>query len=66
MHTFKFIDEQPTVDDVLQTIKEKIFDEIPVEEANAHQCNVNIQRWMACYNIAGDPDDDPTNINIPE
>ena len=21
---------------------------------------------MACYNLARDPDDDPTNINIPE
>ena len=45
-------------------IKEKIFAEIPVEEANAHQCSVTIQQWTAFYNLAGDPDDDPTNINI--
>ena len=64
--TFDFADEQPTVDAALQTIKEKIFVEIPVEEANAHQCNVAIQQWMAFYNLAEDPDDDLTNINIPE
>ena len=28
--TFEFTDEQPTVDVALQTIKEKIFAEIPV------------------------------------
>ena len=35
-HTFEFTDEHPTVDVALQTIKEKIFAEIPVEEANSH------------------------------
>ena len=52
------------MDVALQMIKGKIFAEIPIEEANAHQCSVTIQQWMACYNLAGDPDDDPTNINI--
>ena len=66
MHTFEFVDEKPIVDVVLQTIKENIFAEIPIQEANSHQCSVTIQQWMACYNLAGDPDDDPTNINIPE
>ena len=66
MHTFEFTDENPTVDVVLQTIKEKIFVEIPVEAANAHQCSAMIQQWMACYNLAWAPDDDPTNLNIPE
>ena len=64
--TFKFADEQPTVDATLRTIKEKIFAEIPVEEANSHQCSATIQQWMDGYNLAGDPDDDPTNINILE
>ena len=65
-HTFEFGDEQPTVDVVLQTIKENIFVEIPAEEANSHQCSMTIQQWMAYYNLAGDPDDDLNNINIPE
>ena len=64
--TFEFVDEKPTVDAVLQTIKEKIFTEIPVKEANSHQCSATIQQWMACYNLAGYPYDDPTNINILE
>ena len=66
VHTFEFVDEQPTVDAMLQMIKDKIFVEIPMEEANSHQCSATIQQWMACYNLAVDPDDDPTNINILE
>ena len=65
-HTFKFVDEHPLVNVALQVIKEKIFAKIPVEEANSHQCSATIQQWMAFYNLAGDPDDDPTNINISE
>ena len=53
------------MDDALQMI-EKIFGEIPIEEENSHQCCVTIQKWMAFYNLAGDPDDDLTNINIPK
>ena len=41
--TFEFPDENPTIDVVLQTIKENIFAEIPIEEANSHQCNATIQ-----------------------
>ena len=66
MHTFAFADEQPIVDVVLQAIKEKIFVEIHVEVTSSYQCSVTIQQWMACYNPAREPDDDPTNINIPE
>ena len=65
-HTFEFADEKPTVDSTLQTIKEKIFVEILIEVTSSHQCNVTIQQWMACYNLAGEPDDDLTNINIPD
>ena len=54
------------MDVALQMIKEKIFAETAVEEANSHQYSVTIQQWMACYNLAIDPDDDLTNINIPE
>ena len=36
MHIFEFTDEHPTIDAALQVIKEKIFSEIPVEEANSH------------------------------
>ena len=66
MHTFEFTDEQPTVDVALQVIKKKIFVEIPIEESNSHQCSMTIQQWIPCYNLARDPDDDSTNINIPK
>ena len=65
MHTFEFTDEQPTLDVVLQMIKENIFVEIHVEEENYHQCSTTIQQWMACYNLERELDDDPTNLNIP-
>ena len=66
MHTFEFVNEQPTIDVALHMIKEKIFVKIPIEEENSHQCSATIQQWMACYNLTEDLDDDPTNINIPE
>ena len=65
-HTFEFADEKPTVDVVLQKIKEKIFTKIPVEETNSQQCSATIHQWMACYNLTGFPDDDSTEINIPK
>ena len=66
VHTFEFVDKDPTVDTALQTIKENIFAEISMKEANSHQCSVTIKQWMACYNLTGDQDDGPTNINIPK
>ena len=57
----------------LKTIKEKIFPEIPLEVAysqpctmHSHSCCETVQHWMTCYNLSGDPKDDPTNINILE
>ena len=72
-YTFQFTDEQPIVDIALKTIKEKIFAEIPLEvaysqpcTAHSHQSCETVQHWMTCYNLSKDPEDDPTNINIPE
>ena len=72
-YTFQFAYEQPIVDIALKTIKEKIFAEIPLEimysqacAADSHQCCEIVQHWMTCYNLFGDPDDNLTNINIPE
>ena len=41
-HAFAFVDEQPTVDVVLQAIKEKIFVEILVEVTSSHECSATI------------------------
>ena len=72
-YTFQFANEKPTVDIALKNIKEKIFTEIPLEivyskiyALHSHQCYETVQHWMTCYNLSGDPDDDLTNINIPE
>ena len=66
VQTFAFVDDQPTIDTVLQMIKEKIFDEIPIVVESSNYFSTTNQQWMACYNLAGEPDDDPTNINIPK
>ena len=65
-HTFAFTDEKPTIDVALQEINEKKFAEILVKVTSSHQCSMTIQQWMACYNMAREPDDGPTNINIPD
>ena len=66
-HTFEFAGDHPTIDAALQIMKEKIFEEIPVATTNFHQCNTMVHRWMECYNVTGEPDDDdPLDINIPE
>ena len=66
MHTFAFDNEQPVVDVALQMIKEKIFVEIHDEVVNSHQCSATMLQWMACCNMSGELDNDPTNLNIPE
>ena len=42
-HTFEFGDEHHTVDAALQVIKEERLAEIPIDEANSHQCSATIQ-----------------------
>ena len=42
-HTFEFVDEQPTIDVALHTVKGNIVAEIPIKEANSHQCRATIQ-----------------------
>ena len=64
MHTFEFVDEQQADDVVVQMIKYIIFVEIPIEVENSHHYSVTIQQWIACYNLARKPDDDPSNVNI--
>ena len=61
-YTFHFAGEQPIVDIVLKTLKEKIFIEIPLEvaysqpyTAHSHQCYEIVQHWMTCYNHYRDP-----------
>ena len=66
-HTFEFTSEHPTIDVVLQTMKENIFEEISVATTNFHQCNKAFHHCMECYNVTGYPnDDDPLDINIPD
>ena len=62
VHTVEFADKHPTIDVALQTVKEKIVAEIPLKDANSHQCGATSQR----YSLTRDPNDDITNINILE
>ena len=40
-------------------VKGNIVAEIPIKEANSHQCSATIQQ----YSLTRDPDDDSTNIS---
>ena len=42
MHTSEFADEHPTIEVALQTKKGNIVVEIPIKEANDHQCSATI------------------------
>ena len=42
-HTFEFADENPTIETALQMKKRNIVAEIPIREANSHQCSATIQ-----------------------
>ena len=67
MHTFEFVDDNPTINFTLKLIKTNIFKYIPMSMTSFHQSSMTVQHWMECYNITGEPDDDyPCDINIPE
>ena len=57
-YTFQFANDHPTIDAVLQIMKENIFEEIFVTATNFHQYNMTIHHWMECYNVTGEPDEE--------
>jgi hypothetical protein len=66
--TFLFESQYPSLDQALQIMRQKVFEEVPnppleqeEEEGTAH-----FQCLQGCYNINVDEDDYPRNVNIAE
>jgi hypothetical protein len=66
--TFLFKIQYPTVDQALQTVKQKVFEEassLPLKQEE-DEWTVPLQKLQGCYNINVDEDDDPRKVNIAE
>jgi hypothetical protein len=58
--------QYPRVDQALQIVRHKVFEEAPnpLLEQEEDKWNVPLQWLQGCYNINVDEDDDPRNVNI--
>ena len=55
--TFNFESNYPEVDDVLESIKERIFDSDPLPMMHYLDWSVQLETTLECYNLATDEDD---------
>jgi hypothetical protein len=64
--TFSFEIQYPTIDQALQVVRQRIFEEAPtcLVEKEEDEWNAPLQKFQGCYNINDDEDDDPRNVNI--
>jgi hypothetical protein len=66
--TFLFEIQYPTVDQALQVVRHKFFEEtpsLPVEQEE-DEGTEPLQKLPGCYNMNVNEDDDPRNVNIAE
>jgi hypothetical protein len=66
--TFLFEIQYPTMDQMLQIVRQKVFEEapsLPVEQEE-DEWTTPLQKLQGCYNINSDEDDDPRKVNIAE
>jgi hypothetical protein len=66
--TFLFESQYPTMDQVLQIVRQKVFEEAPSLplEQEEDEWTAPLQKLQGCYNINVDEDDDPRKVNITE
>jgi hypothetical protein len=65
--TFLFEIQYLTVDQALQTVRQKVFEEAPIPlEKEEDEWTAPLQKLQGCYNINVDEDDDPRKVNITE
>jgi hypothetical protein len=66
--TFLFEIQHPTLDQVLQIIIQKVFEEAPNPplDQEKYEWIVPLQQLQECYNINFDKDDEPRDVNILE
>jgi hypothetical protein len=66
--TFLFESQYPSVDQALQIVRQKVFEEassLPLEQEE-DEWTAPLQKLQGCYNINADEDDDPRKVNIAE
>ena len=67
--TFAFEYEYPGVDQSLQVIKSKIFEDCTISVPAQPEWDIQLEEALECYNFTselGDEDEDPRNTNIPD
>jgi hypothetical protein len=66
--TFVFESQHPTVDQALQVLRHKVFEEAPnlPLEQEEDEWTALLQKLQGYYNINANEDDDPRNVNIAE
>lgn len=64
--TFGFESEYPQIDDSLEVIKVKVFDDFPLPLFNHLDWAAQLENVVECYNLATDEEEDPHNVNIPK
>jgi hypothetical protein len=66
--TFLFEIQYPTVDQELQILRQKVFEEAPSLplEQEEDEWTAPLHKLQGCYNINVDKDDDPRKLNITE
>jgi hypothetical protein len=66
--TFLFEIQYPSVDQALQIVRQKLFEEassLPLAQEE-DEWTAPLQKLQACYNINADEDDDLRKVNITE
>ena len=67
--TFTFESEYPSVDQALQVIKSKIFEDCTISVSAQPEWAIQLKEALEWYNFASEPeaeDEDPCDTNIPE
>jgi hypothetical protein len=68
VNTFLFEIQYPSVDQELQVVRKKVFEEasnLPFEKEE-DEWTMPLHKLQGCYNINVDEDDDPRKVNITE
>ena len=66
--TFAFESEYPNVDQALQVIKSKIFEDCTISVSAQPESAIQLKEALECYNFASEPeeDEDPRDTSIPD
>ena len=67
--TFTFESEYPSIDQALEIINTKIFDDCTLPVYAQRDWAIQLEHALECYNVTeepGDEDENPHSINIPE